>query len=243
MKKTISQSINQKDLKIILILALITFIIWQLPYGKLILYPFTILGTWFHEMGHGMTALILGGSFHKLELFADGSGIAYWSGAVFGGSLGSALVAGGGPIAPTIAGSLLLISSKYPKYTKLILLLLSLFMIASIIIWVRTWVGAGIIILLAVLIMFIALRAGNLFCKYSLQFLAMQAFLSLYLSIDYLFSAGGTIGVNTYYSDTSHIQENLFLPYWFWGGFIILISLIIIYYSIKVVGKSNTPQL
>jgi hypothetical protein len=239
MKNTISQSINQKELKIILLLAVITFVIWQLPYGRIILYPFTILSTWFHEMGHGLMALILGGNFHKLELFADGSGIAYWSGSVFGGNLGAAMVAAAGPIAPTLAGSILLLASKNPNYTKLFLLLLSLVMFASILIWIRTLLGAGIILLIAGIILFIGLKAGNLFCKYTLQFLAMQAFLSLYLSIDYLFSDGGTIGANTYYSDTYHIQENLFLPYWLWGGFIILSSLIIIFFSIKLVGKNS----
>ena len=238
MKNLNTKSFNQKELKIILLFALITFIIWQLPFGRLVLYPFTILGTWFHEMGHGLTALILGGNFHKLELFPDGSGVAYWSGSVFGGNLGAALVAFGGPIAPTLAGCLLLLSSKNPRYTKIILLFLSFLMIASIIIWIRTLLGAGIILVLAVLIMYIALKAGTKFCKYTLQFLAMQAFLSLYLSIDYLFSSGGTTGIGVYYSDTYHIQENLFLPYWFWGGAIILFSIVIILYSLKSVSKN-----
>lgn len=242
MKNSISQSINHKEIKIILIFAITTVIIWQIPFGNYILYPFTILGTWFHEMGHGLSALALGGSFHKLEIFADGSGVAYWSGAVFGANFGAAAVAFGGPIGPTIAGSILLIASKNERYTKTFLLILSLFMIFSVIIWIRTIVGALIICLIAAIIMFIALKSGTLFSKYTLQFLAVQAFASLYQSTGYLFSSGGSIGNTNYYSDTYHIQENLLLPYWFWAGLIILFSLIVIYYSLKSIVRITDRQ-
>ena len=33
------------------------------PYGGYLLYPFTLLSTWVHEMGHGVTALLrIGGT-------------------------------------------------------------------------------------------------------------------------------------------------------------------------------------
>lgn len=242
MKNSISQSINNKEIKIILIFALFTVIIWQIPFGNYILYPFTILGTWFHEMGHGLTALIIGGNFHKLEIFANGSGIAYWSGNVFGANLGAAAVAFGGPIGPTIAGAIFLTASKNTRFTKFFLLLLSIFMILSIIIWIRTIIGAIIILTIALIIMFIAIKSGNLFSKYTLQFLAVQAFASLYQSIDYLFSSGGSIGSTNYYSDTYHIQENLLLPYWFWAGVIIVFSILLIYISIRNISKKSTSS-
>ena len=41
------------------------------------LYPFTLLGTWVHEMGHGLGALLCGGRFDRLEIFEDASGLAF----------------------------------------------------------------------------------------------------------------------------------------------------------------------
>jgi hypothetical protein len=35
----------------------------------LLLYPVTILATWFREMGHGLCPTLLGGSFVSLSLF------------------------------------------------------------------------------------------------------------------------------------------------------------------------------
>ena len=34
-----------------------------LPFGNYLIYPFMILATWFHEMGHGLTALAFGYEF------------------------------------------------------------------------------------------------------------------------------------------------------------------------------------
>ena len=48
----------------------------QLPFGNYLIYPFMILGTWFHEMGHGLTALMLGYEFERLLIYSNGSGLA-----------------------------------------------------------------------------------------------------------------------------------------------------------------------
>ena len=47
------------------------------PFGPLLLYPFTLFGTWVHEVGHGVTAIFVGGKFDHLDIFLDASGIAY----------------------------------------------------------------------------------------------------------------------------------------------------------------------
>ncbi len=229
-----------KELNILILIGIITIAMWHfVPYGRLILYPFTILGTWFHELGHGLTALILGGNFHKLELFPDGSGVAYWSGQVFLGGIGASLVAFGGPVGPTIFGSIFMLSSRNLNRTRIILFLLSLLMIISVALWVRTLFGAGILLIMAALIMLISLKSNEKFCKYTLQFLAVQCFLSLYLSIDYLFSCGGSSELGVYYSDTCHIQKYLFLPYWFWAGVIVAFSLLMIYVSARILARSK----
>ncbi|XDE62872.1 M50 family metallopeptidase [Arthrospira platensis BEA 1257B] len=64
----------------LVVAAIATIILWQFYWGNYVLYPFSILATWFHEMGHGLTAILLGGNFHKLLLFPNGSGLAYNSG-------------------------------------------------------------------------------------------------------------------------------------------------------------------
>ena len=63
----------------IFFIAFLVFFIWQSPFLGQVRYPFLLLGTWFHEMGHGITALILGGKFEYLEIYSNGGGVAYTS--------------------------------------------------------------------------------------------------------------------------------------------------------------------
>ena len=59
-----------------------------LPFGNFLIWPFVILTTWFHEMGHGLTALVTGNAFDLLVINADGSGFASSRTALEGGGLG-----------------------------------------------------------------------------------------------------------------------------------------------------------
>ena len=43
-------------------------------------YPFRLMLTIVHELGHGLMALLTGGEFHSFEIAADGSGLAYTAG-------------------------------------------------------------------------------------------------------------------------------------------------------------------
>ena len=224
----------------IIILGLIvvaTILLWQAPFGRYALYPFIILGTWFHEMGHGLAAMLLGGNFKQLEIYSNGSGLAIHSGSLFLGPIGSAIVAAAGPIGPTLAGAGLVISSSKKKNAKIALIILSVLLIVSPVIWIRSIFGFLIILVFGIASTLIALKGNDRLIQFTAQFLGVQAWLSLYLSIDYLFSAGAEVGGSRFMSDTSVISENLFLPYWIWAGLIVIFSAFVIYRSISYVRK------
>ena len=59
------------------IAAALVFIIEHcVPLGHELLYPLTLFTTWVHEMGHGLTALVMGGHFDELVIRGDASGYA-----------------------------------------------------------------------------------------------------------------------------------------------------------------------
>src|SRR5262245_22852476 len=64
------------------------------PYYGWIAWPLMFFLTFFHEMGHGVAALLGGGSFHSFVMYADGSGVAQTSSS--GGALVSAFISAGG---------------------------------------------------------------------------------------------------------------------------------------------------
>ena len=214
--------------------AVVTILLWQVPYGDYILYPFSILATWFHEMGHGLAAILLGGNFRRLEIFADGSGVAYHSGGLFLGRIGRALVAAGGPMGPPIAGAILILVSRSFKAASFSLKILGGFLLFSVLIWVRSPFGIVAILLLGLIIFGIGLKANRWFQGFSIQFLGVQACISTYHQLDYLFTpTAGPLGL----SDTGQMQQQLFLPYWFWGGLMAIASLLILVQSLRIAYK------
>lgn len=50
------------------------------PWLGLLAYPFRLLATLVHELGHGLAALATGGEFLRFVVFADGSGLATTAG-------------------------------------------------------------------------------------------------------------------------------------------------------------------
>jgi len=227
--------------------ALVTMLVWQMPFGNYLLYPFTILATWFHEMGHGLAALLTGGHFDRLLIFPDGSGVAYHS--AYGaetflwGRLREAVVAAGGPLGPPLAGSVLILSSRRFATAHSCLLLMGALLLLSALLWVRSLFGLIAISLLGLLITAIALRAPRWVQALAVQLLGVQACISTFHQIDYLFTPGGVIGGQLMLSDSSQIAKNLLLPYWFWGGVMALTSLLLLFFSLYITYRlSYCPQ-
>lgn len=211
--------------------AIATALLWQVPGGDYILYPFTILATWFHEMGHGLMALLLGGQFQKLQIFSNGSGVATYGISSSLGSIGPAMVAAAGPMGPPLAGAALILASRSFKTASLSLKILGSFLLFSALIWVRSWFGLVAIPLLGLIILGIAVKAPRWLQGFTIQFLGVQACVSTYHQLDYLFSSSaGYLGL----SDTAQMQKYLLLPYWFWGGLMAIASGVILVQSLRV---------
>lgn len=221
--------------------ALLTVVLWRLPFGTYLLYPFTILATWFHEMGHGLAALLLGGSFHRLLLYPDGSGMAVSGGDLAFGRLGPALTAAAGPLGPALAGALLILASRREKTTRFALTALAVVMATAVVLWTRTFFGIVVITLLAALILFIAVKAPPRLREPALQFLGVQACISVYLQIGYLFTRRVVLAGTVTLSDTGQIAQQLGLPHWFWAALLTALTIALPVWSLRVAWRRREP--
>lgn len=227
--------LNKKTNWSIFIIGFIVFIIWQSPSIGIIRYPFMLLGTWFHEMGHGLTALCLGGNFKYLEIFENGGGTAYLfynaESLFLPINITSALVAAGGLLGPCFVGALLIISAVRDTWALWTLRLLIIIMIASIIIWVRSTIGIGVLILISLLLIGILYSKKANLITWSVLFLGLQSTLSTYLQLNYLFTKTFIRDGVEKTSDTQRIADNLFGTYWLWAIVIIFISVFVLWKS------------
>ena len=125
--------------EVILIAVALVFVIanW-VPFGHEALYPLTLFTTWVHEMGHGLTALALGGRFDSLEIFSHAGGLAHCEA---GWGWHMAVVALGGLLAPPIVGSLLIAFVHGPRRARIALTILSAGLVVSLVIYVRSVAG------------------------------------------------------------------------------------------------------
>lgn len=239
MSEEVKNSENTKSLIIFFLLGVASMIMWHfIPFGTYILHPFVVLSTWFHEMGHGLMALILGGDFLYLEMMPNGSGFAVHTTDLFLGSIGSGIVAAAGPIAPTIAGAVFVMGSKNLRRARLINFLFSIVLAVSIAIWVRSIFGIISMSIFAVLFFIISVYGKPKFNQYVTQFIGIQAFMSLYLDIDYFFTGTFIRDGKVMYSDTYVMQQTLLLPYWIWASILTLLSLLLIILSFRKFAKN-----
>jgi hypothetical protein len=216
--------------------AALTVALWHVPMGNYVLYPFTILATWFHEMAHGLAAMALGGGFSKLQVFQDGSGLASYTGPLWFGRIGNAIVAAAGPLGPPIAGAGLIISSRSVKAASFALKALGIIMLLSTIVWVRSIFGLVAIPLIGLGVLAVAHKGSERARAFAVQFLGVQACISAYRQVDYLFTySAGPLGI----SDTGQMQQALFLPYWVWGALLTAASALILFASLRAAYRST----
>lgn len=209
--------------------------LWQLPYFGWIQYPFHLLGTWFHEMGHGVTALLVGEQFHYLEIYENGGGVAYSS---VGNSylpipIARALTAAGGLLGPAIVGSLLIASAKNHGSSMIALRILIGIMVLSLILYIRSFWGIAILSSFVIFLVIVTLFKSRKLEVVTILFLGLQSVLSTYLQLDYLFTKqferDGVIQI----SDTQAIAENTIGAYWMWAVIIIAISIYLLWQSFR----------
>ncbi|TWJ08901.1 M50 family metallopeptidase [Altererythrobacter ishigakiensis] len=210
-----------------------------LPFGNYLIYPFMILATWFHEMGHGLTALAFGYEFERLVIYSNGSGLAESSLPADASRFSRALIAAGGPLGPSLIGAALILASAKEKFWRPALYLLAFAIAISTGIWVRSSTGWFVLPAISVGLGLLAWRGKAGLVRFMLQFLGMLAALSMFMSWDYLFMESARIGGQVILSDTGAIEANLFLPHWFWALTLIAIATLLIGASLKYALRRN----
>ena len=185
------------------------------PFGGIVGYPILLLSTFAHEMGHGLTAILVGLDFDSFRLYADGSGIATIGGQA--GRLPQAATAAGGLIGPAVAGALLFRLSSGARSSQIALTALGALMLAACVLLIRNAFGLAFVGAVGGSLIYVARRFGTRIAQFTVAFLAVQMALSVFSRADYLFTRTAMTGAGAMPSDVAQLADQLFLPYWFWG--------------------------
>jgi hypothetical protein len=214
-----------------------------LPFGNFIVYPFMILTTWFHEMGHGLAALAVGQEFRQLMIFANGSGVAESAVAADAPWWVGVAIAAGGPLGPTLVGALLILASARARLWRPSLWLMAAAILGSALIWVRSPVGLIVLPLVAALLGLVAARGKPGLARFTLQFIGLLGAMSMLRDFDYLFTREAMIDGQRILSDTGQIAAITGLPHWLWAGAILAISALMVGMSLKfALAERRAPR-
>lgn len=227
----------------LLLAGMVVIFLPALPFGNFLVYPFLILTTWFHEMGHGIAALATGQDFRQLMIFPNGSGVAESAVAADAPWWVGAAIAAGGPLGPTLVGALLILASARERLWRPSLWLMAAAILASAAIWVRSPVGLIVLPLVAALLALIAWRGKPGFVRFSLQFLGLLGAMSMLRDFNYLFTREAVIGGQRILSDTGQLAVITGLPHWLWAALILALSAAMVGGSLKfALAERRAPR-
>lgn len=194
-----------------------------------------LFSTLFHELGHGLTAILVGGDFHSVEINWDASGVTFWSGQT--GRIARALVAAGGLLGPSIAAALLFSSAKSSDQRFLLATrLFSLALIGIGVLTARSFWAVLFTIGLGVVLLMIAGRVPRKVLESMVVFIGVQLGLSVFTRADYLFTRDAGSGAP---SDVAQMASALFLPFWFWGLVCGSFSVVVLFWGCRCYVQSH----
>ena len=179
------------------------------PWGPLILYPFTLFTTWVHECGHAVAAVLLGGSVASITIHPDTSGLT--RSLMPGSRVAQGIVASAGYLTASVVGCCLRAAARVERRARPILSGVGVFMLVTLLLWIRNPFGAFVVVAWAVALFALAGRRVGRFAAFFLSVLAIQVALNAVFDIRMLFFVRGR-------SDAETMARLFLAPSWFWAS-------------------------
>lgn len=120
---------KRAELRTLALALVVTLLVWNLPFGNFVLYPFKLLATWLHELSHGIAMTLTGAGFDYVLIYRDTSGLAYAHSKV--GAFGTGIIAAAGYMGTPLWGAVLLILTPTAKAAQRGLIVLGLLLFVS----------------------------------------------------------------------------------------------------------------
>ncbi|SEK84241.1 Peptidase M50B-like [Colwellia chukchiensis] len=185
---------------------LAAIIIVQLP---LLAIPFKWLESYFHEISHGLAALLTGGEIVRIQLFPNGAGLCTTRG---GSVFFISLMGYGGAI---LWGCLLFImANRHRRLAQGFALLLVCLFVASMLLWVRDLLTLFIVAVLLLLVLAKLKYSSTKYLQKLLQMTGLLVLLNSLMSPLYLLD-GQAKGDGAALASITFIPEFVWVAMWF----------------------------
>lgn len=198
------------------ILLIAAIVIKQLPFISI---PFNWLESYFHEISHGLAAIVTGGHIIRIQLFDNGAGLCTTRGGIgfiitFAGYAGATLWGWG----------LYQLASAHQRVAQIFSVLVFLLIVSSILLWGRDFLTWFILAVLAILFLFTIKVKKLHYLQLLLQLFGLLILLNS-LSSPYYLLDGRSIGDGAALASMTFVPEIVWILIWFLLAVVALYSL------------------
>ena len=236
---------------LLLTAAVISIVLWFIPFAEIVTYPFRIFVTFIHEGGHAIAALQTGNSVESLSIATNASGETYTS---QGGTLSQMFVASAGYLGSMAFGAFLLVLIRKAIAARVVLLgsaalVFALTLIYGLIKPAMTGVVSSALpftilagTLLSLGLIAVARYATARVATFFVSFLAVQCVLNALLDLKTVFFLS-TPFAPTVSTDAVNMAAATGIPAFFWSVAWIGIAVGILAVTMRLYVSSRNKQL
>jgi hypothetical protein len=202
--------LKREEVSVIIGLACVTMVLWDVPLVRQVLYPFRLFNTFVHELGHGIAATATGGTFKYLIVNPNMSGEAWTAGG------NRFIIASSGYLGSMLFGGALIVVTSWENVTASgVFFCLGVGFGILCVLFVRNCFG-----LLMSIVLTVGLLAAGVYLEapwdgYLLLFLAVQATLNALNSLVHLLKV--TARKEKSINDAAAMAEIFPLPAMVWA--------------------------
>jgi hypothetical protein len=233
------------ELRTLAVALLASLLLWNLPFGGVLLYPFKLLATWLHELSHGLAMLVTGTGVDSVDIYRDTSGLARSSGPQ--GPIARPIIAAAGYMGTSLWGAVMLVVTPNGRTARTALLVLAGLLCATAVVVVNAPDGdtfgqlatAGIGVASAA----VAVALPERWRVAVAHFVAAQLCVNALLDIRVLLRPAQVVnGLEVGASDAHNMASATFgtverWAVWFWAIAWLAWSLAVLYVALRVSGR------
>jgi len=232
------------ELRTLALALLASLLLWNLPFGGLLLYPFKLLATWLHELSHGLLMIITGAGFDQVLIYRDTSGLAYANYRI--DDAGSAVIAAAGYMGTPLWGALLLVVTPTARAARWAMLVLAALMAVTAILVVGNDFGVWAVAGMAGAFAVAALALPARWRVATAHFVAAQSCVNALLDIRVLLRPSQVVnGEIADASDAHNMAAATFgtpvetWAVWTWAVIWLVWSLVVLFVALRLVGTAR----
>ena len=235
---------DRLEMRTLAIALLASLLLWNLPFGGVILYPFKILATWLHELSHGIAMFLTGTGFDHVVIYRDTSGLAYQS--TRPGPFATAWIAAAGYMGTPLWGALLLVVTPTVRASRVALLVLAVLLVLSALLVIDhgdDGFGPWSIAAIGVAFAIAAIVLPGKWRTAVAHFVAAQACVNALLDIRVLLRPSQVVnGIESGASDAHNMAKATFgstetWAVWTWAVIWLAWSLLVLYIALRLSGS------